>query len=186
MEDFGVKIDMDWEFDAPHWYDFGAEETENPDVWFDEQEAKMEKLANDLAHGAAVHLSKSKITTSVLPNQMYAKQEPSVRTSRKPTRIPVASRGSLRRTTRSMKSSSDMTGSRPSAIPVPRASKRHDVALDQEKFGSLSQIIEEDSGSKFTLRDKNAAMARTRSVLAFQSGSKQSRVPLQERVNQLN
>ena len=83
MEDFGAQIDMDWEFDAPHWYDFDKEETENPDVWFDEQEAKMEReLAND-------HVNKFK-----LPNQMYDKQD-STRAVRKPTRIPVPSRTTL-------------------------------------------------------------------------------------------
>lgn len=183
MEEFGVKIDMDWEFDAPHWYDFGAEETENPDVWFDEQEAKMEQLANDLVHGASIHLSKSKIPTSVLPNQLYTKQESTVRLSRKPTRIPVASRSitrtSLRRSARELKSTADITSSKPSAIPVPRASRRHEAPpLDQEKFGSCSQIIDEGETGL-------SRMARTRSVAGFAVPEKQKRIPLQERVNRL-
>jgi hypothetical protein len=34
-------IELDWEFNAPHWCDFSQEDVGNPDTWFDEEAAKL-------------------------------------------------------------------------------------------------------------------------------------------------
>jgi hypothetical protein len=34
-------IELDWEFNASHWFDFSQEDAGNPDAWFDEQAAKL-------------------------------------------------------------------------------------------------------------------------------------------------
>ena len=184
MEDFGAEIDMDWEFDAPHWYDFRAEETENPDVWFDEQEAKMAKIASDLVHGASMHLSRSKFSATTIPTETMKSEAPK---PRKPTRIPVASRcstrTSLRRSLR-QKSTSDIPSSKISAIPVSRQTKKTEpVPIEQEVFGE--QLID-DITKHASRTNASQGLSRVRSAAGFAVAEKQSRVPLQERVNRLH
>jgi hypothetical protein len=35
-----ASIELDWEFNAPHWFDFAQEDVDNPDAWFEEEAAK--------------------------------------------------------------------------------------------------------------------------------------------------
>lgn len=34
------KIDIDWEFAAPHWFDFNREDDENVDTWFESKDSE--------------------------------------------------------------------------------------------------------------------------------------------------
>jgi hypothetical protein len=77
-----TAIELDWEFNAPHWFDFSQEDVGNPDAWFDEQAAK---LADDSHMPLSVH-----DTEHVGP--------PTAGSKRKGTRIPVLVPGYLRKT----------------------------------------------------------------------------------------
>jgi hypothetical protein len=63
-------IDFEWEFNAPHWFDFSGQEVGEPDAWFDEQAQKIASQKN-----ATITASCDKPTADV--------------PRRKPTRIPV-------------------------------------------------------------------------------------------------
>ena len=75
MENFGQSLqesDFDWEFNAPHWYDFEKEEdTEKVDAWFDiftddsetHSEIKKDPITKSqpkLKHATRIPISKTK------------------------------------------------------------------------------------------------------------------------------
>jgi hypothetical protein len=35
-----ICVDLEWEFNAPQWYDFTCDENDNADSWFEEEERK--------------------------------------------------------------------------------------------------------------------------------------------------
>lgn len=77
MEDFENSLndhDFDWEFNAPHWYDFDKEDDlENPDSWFDQlinsndedDKKSLNKLKKDFSQSYTKEPHKNKHATRI-------------------------------------------------------------------------------------------------------------------------
>ena len=171
MEFFVTGSDLDWEFNAPQWFDFEKEETENPDVWFDDQERKMLKFASDLAMAASVHLSKdntNKVAPSKSDNSMNEVRK------RRPTRIPV---------NQTHKSCRVATSKTRRQEPKKNEDKKKEVPR-------LSRIPSFSAGAKAALQPQkhepsiiSQLRARTEAFKAQQSEKGVTRIPLKENVN---
>jgi hypothetical protein len=100
-------IDLEWEFNAPHWFDFAGQEAGEPDAWFNEE---AQKIADQ------------KIPKSSSIPEKAAPDAP----QRRPTRIPVPAAHRMKSPSgaRSQRLPSDLTRKAVTQMPAGKTATR--------------------------------------------------------------
>lgn len=78
-------VDLEWEFDAPHWYDFTTEDNDNPDDWFDKHQTESKDIDPIVLEAMQMMNDFTKSKTE----KQQQEENPSIPKARHPTRIPI-------------------------------------------------------------------------------------------------
>lgn len=101
MESFvAFDIDLDWEFDAPHWCDFEKEEIGCDDTWFEEIEKTEKSENNDKKSQNETKENKlrseNENTDNVEPKAIEKNKRKKVSSPEKRSKIPIYSRKAIK------------------------------------------------------------------------------------------
>lgn len=179
MDLFVTGTELDWEFNAPQWFDFEKEDNDNADAWFDEQERKMLKFASDLALAASTHLHKE----AKKPLQTQSDNSMNEVRKRRPTRIPVSQ---THKSCRIASSKSRLTDpeTKPKRTEKPRTEVPRLSRIPSLSAGAKAALQQKQEDPPTTKQPSIISQLRARTE-AFKAQHEKgaTRIPLKENVN---
>ena len=140
MDPNHFEIDLDWEFDAPHWCDFTKEDNEISDDWFDKIE-KQELMENQISQEQNTKKTPEKAekdTSNTSPTEFKTNSE------KKHSKIPISTR-------RSVKS---LNVSKNNITPKKNATGAENT--NQNRLQLHSKIPTMRSSNRFTIQRQNS------------------------------
>ena len=139
MDSCPFEIDLDWEFDAPHWCDFTKEDNGISDDWFEKIE-KKEELENQ--NSTQVNGTKKTPENTEIENK--SPKETKTNSEKKHSKIPISTRRSLK-TINSAKTNS-----------TPKKNISNTENTNQNRIQLHSKIPTMRSSSKFSIQRQNS------------------------------
>ena len=145
MESTPFEIDLDWEFDAPHWCDFTKEDNGLSDDWFDKIEKQEEEHnKNEFLLNETKQISRNATQEKEMTHQTTPTQE------KKHSKIPIPTRRVIR------------SGSVTKVSPRTRKDSAGKENINLNRIPIHSKIPTMRSSSRFNLQRQGSGSIATK------------------------